>query len=85
MRVPWHARFHVALTYAISAVAGTLIFGCVCMVHVGVTSSGGREDVHTVSTHHMHACGRLGPVTARLFIAEQDPGVVYYTSAGKGF
>ena len=77
VRVPWHAMFHVAMMYPIWTVAGTLIFGCVCMVHVGVASSGGREDVHTVSTHHVHACGRLGPVTVRLFIAEQNPTLLY--------
>ena len=84
VRVPWHAIFHVALMYPISTVAGTLIFGCVCVVRVGVRSSGGREDVHTVSTHHVHACRHLGPVTGRLFMAEQNPIRVYTNTAGKG-
>jgi len=69
VRMPWQAMFHVAMMYPIWTVAGTLIFGCVGVVRVGVRSSGGPEDVHTVSTHHAHACGRLGPVTVRLLMA----------------
>ena len=61
--------FHAAMMYPVWTVAGTLIFSCVCMVRLGVRSSGGREDVHTVSTHHVHACGGLGPVTVRLRMA----------------
>ena len=55
--------------YSVWTVVGSLIFGCVCVVRVGVMSSGGHEDVHTVSTHHVHACGGLGPVTVRLRMA----------------
>ena len=75
--------FHVAMMYPIWTVSGALIFGSVCVVRVGVRSIGGREDVHTVSTHHVRACGRAGPVTERLSIAVSNPSLVYKTSAGK--